>query len=110
MRKRKRSSKLCMIITFTEDNSDKEHEMTIGRVSAWHLHDDQQIVGYSDIIGRVTEEDNSDEEDEMEISVSESQPPHGDQQLVNYPDSDSNGEPCNSKQQSILDKDFETRL
>ena len=42
----------------------------------------------------------------MEISASELQPPHGEQQLVSYPDSDSDGEPCNSKQQSILEEDF----
>ena len=42
----------------------------------------------------------------MEIVVTESQPPHGDRQLVSYPDWDSNGEPFNPKQQSILDKDF----
>ena len=63
--------------TVTKDNSDKEDEMTIGIVSESYPHGDQQLVGYSDIIGRVTETDNSDEEDETEIAVSESQPPHG---------------------------------
>ena len=42
----------------------------------------------------------------MEITVSESYSPHGDQQLASYPNSDSDGEPCNSKQQPILDEDF----
>ena len=56
-----------------------------------HPHDDQQLVGYSDFIGKVTEEDNSDEEDEMEIAESESLSPHGDQQLVSYTDLDSDG-------------------
>ena len=46
----------------------------------------------------------------MEIAVSESQPPHGQQQLVSYADSDSNGEPCNSKQRPILDKDFDKEI
>ena len=53
--------------TVTEDNSDKEDEITIEIVSDLHHHGDQQLVGYSDIIGTVTEEDNSDVEDEMEI-------------------------------------------
>ena len=75
-------------------------------VSDSHSHGDQQLIGYSDFIGTVTEEDNSAKQDEMEISVSELQPPHGEQQLVSYPDSDSDGEPCNSKQQSILEEDF----
>ena len=81
--------------TVTEGNSDEKDEMAIGKVRDSHPHDDQQLVGYSDIIGTVTEEDNSDEEDEMEVAVSESQPPHGDQQLVSYADSDSDGESCN---------------
>ena len=50
-----------------------------------------------DTIGTFTKEDNSDKEDEKKIAVSESQPPHSDRQLVSYTDSDSNGEPCNSK-------------
>ena len=45
-------------------------------------HGDQLLVGYSDIIGTVTEEDNSDKEDEMEIAVSESQPPHVDRKIA----------------------------
>ena len=72
--------------TVTKDNSDKEDEMTIGIVSDSHSHNDQQLVGYSEIIRRVTEEDNNDEDDEMEIAVSELQTPHGDRQLVSYPD------------------------
>ena len=75
----------------TECNSDDGVEMAIGMVSDSHPHDDQQLVGYSDFIGEVTEEDNSDEEDEMEIAESESLSPHGDQQLVSYTDSDSDG-------------------
>ena len=42
----------------------------------------------------------------MEITVSESTPPQGDRQLVSYPDSDSDGEICNSNQKPILDEDF----
>ena len=38
----------------------------------------------------------------MKIAVSELQPSHGDQQLVSYPNSESNGDPCNSKQQTVL--------
>ena len=45
--------------TVTKDNSDKEDEITIGIVSDSHSHGDQQLVGYSDFIGTVTEEDNS---------------------------------------------------
>ena len=45
-------------------------------------HGDQLLVGYSDIIGTVTEEDNSDKEDEMEIAVSESQPPYVDRKIA----------------------------
>ena len=52
--------------------------MTIGIVSDSHPNVDQQLVGYSDVVGTVTEEDNSDKEDEMEIAVGESQLPHGD--------------------------------
>ena len=84
--------------------------MKIGIVSDSHLNGDQQLVGYSDIIGTVTEEDNSDEKDEMEIAVSESQPPHSDRQLVSYSDSDSSGEYCNYKQQPILDEDFDEEI
>ena len=93
-----------------EGNSDQEDEMTIDIVSDLHSHSDQQLVGYSDVIGTVTEEDNSDEEYEMETAVSESQPPHDDRQLVSYPDSDSGEEPCNSKQQPILDKEIDLVL
>ena len=42
---------------------DKEDEMTVVIVSDSHPHGDQRHVGYSDIIGTVTEEDNSDEND-----------------------------------------------
>ena len=42
----------------TEDNSNKEEEMKIGIVSGSHPHGDRHLVGYSDIIGTVTEEDN----------------------------------------------------
>ena len=42
--------------------------------------------------------------------MSESQPPHGDQQLVSYPDSDSDEKPCNSKQQPIIDEDFDKEV
>ena len=44
--------------------------MTIGIVSASHPHNDQQLVGSSDIIGTVTEEDNNDEEDIVCTGVS----------------------------------------
>ena len=66
-----------MGIVIVEGNSDKEDEMTTGIVSDSHSHGDQQLGGYSDIIGTVTEEGNSDEEYEMETAVSESQPSHG---------------------------------
>ena len=49
-------------------------------------------MGYSDIIGTVTEEDNNVEEDEMEIALSEMQTSHGARQFVRYPDSDSEEE------------------
>ena len=62
-----------------------------------HLHGDQQIVHYSDIIGTITGEDNSDGEDEMEIALSKSQPPCGDGKLLSYFDSDRDRKPCNSK-------------
>ena len=81
----------------TEDNSDKDDEMLIDMVTDSHLHVDQKLVGYSDIIGTVTKRSNTDEEDEMEIPASELQPPHDDRQLVSYLDSDSNREPCSSK-------------
>ena len=81
----------------TEDNSDKDDEMLIDMVTDSHLHGDQKLVGYSDIIGTVTKRSNTDEEDEMEIPASELQPPHDDRQLVSYLDSDSNREPCSSK-------------
>ena len=93
--------------TVTEDNSDKEDGMTLGIVTCIRM---VTSVGYSDIIGTVTEEENSDEEDEMEIAMSESRPPRGDRQLVNYLDFDSDGEPCSSKQQPILDEDFEEEI
>ena len=98
------------LIRVTEDNSDKDDGMKIGIESASHLHGDQQLVGHGDIIGVVAWEDKSDEENEMEVAVSESQPPHVDQQLVSYLDSDSNREPCNSKQQPIFDKDFDNEI
>ena len=84
--------------------------MTISTVSDSHPHDDQHFVSYSDIIETVTKEQNSDEEDEMETAVSESQPPHGDQPLVSYPDSDSDGQHCNSKKQPILDEDVDEKI
>ena len=98
------------LIRVTEDNSDKDDGMKIGIGSVSHLHGDQQLVGHGDIIGIVAWEDKSDEENEMEVAVSESQPPHVDQQLVSYLDSDSNREPCNSKQQPIFDKDFDDKI
>ena len=52
-------------------------------------------------------EDNSQKEDEMEIAESESQPSHGDQQFVSYPNENSDRGSCNSKQEAILDKDFD---
>ena len=58
--------------TNTEDNTDEVDEMTIGRVSDSNPHRNQQLVGYNDIIGIVTEEDNSEEDAEMEIAVIES--------------------------------------
>ena len=58
--------------TNTEDNTDEVDEMTIGRVSDSNPHRNQQLVGYNDIIGIVTEEDNSEEDDKMEIAVIES--------------------------------------
>ena len=58
--------------TNTEDNTDEVDEMTISRVSDSNPHRNQQLVGYNDIIGIVTEEDNSEEDDEMEIAVIES--------------------------------------
>ena len=64
-------------------------------------------MSYSDAIETVTEEDNTDREDEMEIAVSESPSLHDDIQLVSYPDSDSECEACNYKQQPILDRDFD---
>ena len=51
--------------------------------------------------------DNSHKEDEKEIAACKSQPPHGDRQLLRQPDSNSNGESCNSKQQIVLEKDFD---
>ena len=84
--------------------------INIGIVSESHPHGDQQLVGYSDIIGRVNEKDDSDEEDETEIAVSEWPPPHGDWQRESCPDSNSDGEPCSSKQQSILDEDFDEEI
>ena len=96
--------------TVTKDFSDKEDEMTIGIVSESHPHGDQQLVGYSDIIGRVNEKDDSDEEDETEIAVSEWPPPHGDWQRESCSDSNSDREPCSSKQQSILDEDFDEKI
>ena len=96
--------------TVTKDNSEEEDEMTIAIVSDSHPHGDQQLVGYSDIISTVIEEENSDEEDEMEIAVSELQPSHGDRILVSYPDSDSDGEPCNSRQQPPLHKVLTRKL
>ena len=92
--------------TVTDDHSDEEDEMTIGIVSDSHPHGDQQLIGYSNITGTFTKEDNSDKEDEMETALSESQHSHDDQQLASHPDSNSYGQPCNSKQQPILDKDF----
>ena len=91
-------------------NSDKEDEMAIDTVSDLHSHSDQQLVGYTDVVGTVTEEDNSDEEYEIETAMSESQPLHDDRQLVSYPDSDSGGEPCNSKQRPILDREIDLVL
>ena len=82
----------------TEDNSDKDDEMIIDVVTDSHLHGDQKLVGYSDIIGTVTERSNTDKEDEMEIPASELQPPRDERQLVSYLDSDSDREPCSSKQ------------
>ena len=46
----------------------------------------------------------------MKIAVNESQTLHSDRQLVSYRDSDSDGEPCNSKQQPIFDEDFDERI
>ena len=46
----------------------------------------------------------------MDIAVGESQPPHGDRQLLSYTDSDSDGEPCNSKQQPILTRILARKL
>ena len=65
-----------MVITLWEQLSkaicgDKEDEMTVVIVSDSHPHGDQQHVGYSDIIGTVTEEDNSDENDWTKIEASE---------------------------------------
>ena len=82
----------------TEDNSDKDDEMIIDMVTDSHLHGDQKLVGYSDIIGTVTERNNTDKEDEMEIPASELQPPRDEPQLVSYLDSDSDRQPCSSKQ------------
>ena len=82
----------------TEDNSDKDDEMIIDVVTDSRLHGDQKLVGYSDIIGTVTERSNTDKEDEMEIPASELQPPRDERQLVSYLDSDSDREPCSSKQ------------
>ena len=70
--------------TVTEDNSDEKNVMKMDTVSDSRPHSDQQLIGYSDIIGGVTEEDNSDEEDEIEIAMCESQPPHSDRQLLSY--------------------------
>ena len=56
--------------SITEDNSDKEDEMTIDIVNDSHTHGYQELVDFSYIIGTVIEEDNSDKEDEMEIAVS----------------------------------------
>ena len=92
--------------TVIDDNSDKEDQMAIGIVSELHPRGDQQLVGYSDIIETVTEENNSGRKDEIEIAVSESQSTNGDRQLVSYPDSDSDGEPCNSKEQPIFNDGF----
>ena len=96
--------------TVTEENSDEEAEMTISTVVDSHPHDNQQLVSYSDIIETVIKEQNSDEEDEMETAVSESQPPHGDQPLVSSPDSDSDGQHCNSKKQPILDENVDEEI
>ena len=76
-------------------------------MSGSHHHGYQQHIGYSDVIGTVTEEDNDDEEDEMEVAVIELQHPHGDQQLVSCLDLDTDGEPCNPMQQPILCEDFD---
>ena len=46
----------------------------------------------------------------METAVSESQPPHGHRQLKSYPDSDNDGEHCNSQQRSIFDEDFDEEI
>ena len=72
--------------------------MIIDMVNDSHLHGDQKLVGYSDIIRTATEHSNTNKEDEMEIPASELQPPHDDRQLVSYFDSDSNRQPCSSKQ------------
>ena len=84
--------------------------MTRDIMSDSHPHGDQQLVGYNDITGTVTQGDNSDKEDEMKIVLSESQPPHRDRQLLSYPESDSDGKPCNFKQQLILDEDFDEKI
>ena len=52
-----------------------------------YTHGDQQVVGYSDIIGTITKEDNNNKEDEIEIAVCESQPHHNDWQFESYPNS-----------------------
>ena len=46
-----------LVGTVTKDNSDKEDEIARGIVSDSHPHGDQELVGYSDIIGTVTEEE-----------------------------------------------------
>ena len=48
----------------------------------------------------------SGKKDEIEIAVSASQSTDGDRQLVSYPDSDSDGEPCNSKEQPVFNDGF----
>lgn len=85
-------------MTVTEDSCDKKDEITIDIVSDLYTHGDQQVVGYSDIIGTITKEDNNNNEDEIEIAVSESQPHHNDRQFESYPNSDSGGEKCHSVQ------------
>lgn len=46
----------------------------------------------------------------MEIIVSEPHSPYGDRQLVSYPNSDSDEKSCNSKQQPILDEEFDKEI